>query len=432
MRVNLILIFFLLLIAFSCEKEEEPNKTPTCFLTSIDNTGNVAIGDTIDIEIEANDRDGSIIKVELVINSDTITITREPHQYNWMTTGFNQGTYVIEAIATDNDYATASDEKEIKLIQQESPTANFTYDVDKIMEGEEVQFTNTSTGNPMAFTWDFGDGNQSTQKNPKHVYETYGIYSVSLTVSNYAGFNNITKEDIITVSKAVAWNIPCPGTPTVTDVEGNVYNTVQIGEQCWMKENLKSTKYASGRTIQDGTTLGEIPESRSEKYYFLYDNNENLLNTYGYLYNWYAIMNTEDPAFNAENDSIVQGICPDGWHVPSSDDFNKLIIFLLEYNYVNDISYGDIMQYLKDEGTDYWENGNDGNNYSGFTALPGGHRDIYGNYDFLGTKAFFWQSDNSSNLNYGSGIYMLLNDQSDEYGDHWRKNEGKSLRCVKD
>jgi uncharacterized protein (TIGR02145 family) len=436
MKHNIVLIVLFALIIFSCEKEEAENKIPTCFLTSLQNVSSVTIGDTLLIEIDAHDRDGLVRKIDLIINTDTVKVfTAEPYEYEWITTDFSAGQYVVKATATDDKLGTFTDEKTITILQTQVPVADFSVDEVMIIEGEEVHFTNLSTNTPTTYVWAFGDGNTSALKNPVHVYETHGIFTVTLTATNNAGSDTKTKNELITVSQAINWNYPCPGTPTVTDVEGNVYNTVQIGEQCWMKENLRTTKFPDNRNITDGTTLGEIPESRTEKYYFLYDNNENLIETYGYLYNWYAIMNTEDSNYNADNSLQVQGICPEGWHVPNSSDFGDLTMFIRDhsdlYIYPSFNNWG--LYNWKEEGTVHWDEGNDGKNESGFTALPGGHRDIYGNYQYLGNKAYFWGASNLTNRNYGFVYDLLLKEQSEyNFGKNSRKNEGNSLRCIKD
>jgi len=239
--------------------------------------------------------------------------------------------------------------------------------------------------------------------------------------------------DLITVSQAVMWNIPCPGTPTVTDVEGNVYNTVQIGNQCWMKENLRTKKYRYTGDILEGTHLGEISEASTNKYYFLYNNNENLIRTYGYLYNWYAAINSDDSNTVVEADDEIQGICPDGWHLPNSGDFGDLGEFVRDYLYDHfpDADFSVQFQYFKEAGTEHWDTGNDGNNISGFSALPGGYRNIYGEYMHLGSQAQFWASRSYEN-NYADGIYLLLNNQWPGWNEKSRRNEGKSIRCIKD
>ena len=79
---------------------------------------------------------------------------------------------------------------------------------------------------------------------------------------------------------------PCPGTPTLTDRDGNTYNTVLIGSQCWMKENLRTKKYANGTTISQGS----LSSSSSTAYWYFPNNDSSNMSTYGLLYNWKAVM----------------------------------------------------------------------------------------------------------------------------------------------
>ena len=105
----------------------------------------------------------------------------------------------------------------------------------------------------------------------------------------------------------------CQGVTTVTDIDGNVYNTLSIGNQCWMKENLRTTKYADGTTIARGSGT-----STTVAYYYSTSGNFNN----GNFYNWKAVMRTSSSS--SANPSGVQGICPDGWHVPSDAEWNQL------------------------------------------------------------------------------------------------------------
>lgn len=117
--------------------------------------------------------------------------------------------------------------------------------------------------------------------------------------------------------------VSCPGTPTVTDYDGNTYPTVQIGTQCWMKENLRTTHYSDGDGIMQGNG---VTGSQTVGYFYYPNNDVNNKQLYGLLYNWAAVMNGADT--NNLVPSGVQGICPTGWHVPSDNEF---LIFL---NYV--------------------------------------------------------------------------------------------------
>ena len=116
--------------------------------------------------------------------------------------------------------------------------------------------------------WDFGDGTTSEEQNPIHVYSELGFFDVTLTVTN--GYNNDseTKNDFINGTD------PCP--PTVTDVDGNVYNTTLIGEQCWMAENLKVTHYPNGDVIPHvtgGNAWANLDDNNTDDAYLFYDNN---------------------------------------------------------------------------------------------------------------------------------------------------------------
>ena len=220
----------------------------------------------------------------------------------------------------------------------------------------------------------------------------------------------------------------CPGVPTVTDIDGNVYNTVQIGDQCWMRENLKTTKYANGTTIPLGTTT-----SSTTAYRYYPDNDSANVTDYGYLYNWAAVMNGS--ASSEANPSGVQGICPDGWHVPSDDEWTELT------NYVKSQS-----QYVCGDDTNYiakalasetgWNSSSlfnckvgynpDANNATGFSARPAGY--YRGNYGYFGDLAYFW-SATQYNSNNAYVRYLYYNDAFVTRGNN-SKNHGYSVRCV--
>jgi len=110
---------------------------------------------------------------------------------------------------------------------------------------------------------------------------------------------------------------------TLTDIDGNDYETLLLGSQCWMKQNLRVSHYANGDTILLSTsTVGTTSPYRYEP-----DSN---LTTYGYLYNWYAAMGGSSSS--ASNPSNVQGVCPNGWHLPSDAEWTQLTNFVASYN----------------------------------------------------------------------------------------------------
>jgi uncharacterized protein (TIGR02145 family) len=159
------------------------------------------------------------------------------------------------------------------------------------------------------------------------------------------------------------------GVGTVTDIDGNVYKTVRIGNQWWMAENLKVRHYRNGDSIPDITDGDEWPDLSSGGL-CSYDNDPNNALIYGHLYNWYAV-----------NDS--RNIAPLGWHVPYESELQRLV----DYLGGDSVAGGK----LKEAGLAHWLSPNAGaTNSSGFTALPGGYRFGGGTFEYLGARGIFW------------------------------------------
>ena len=184
---------------------------------------------------------------------------------------------------------------------------------------------------------------------------------------------------------------PCQGMATLTDIDGNTYNTVKIGNQCWMKENLRTTRYPNCTTISQGSTT-----STTVAYWYYPDNNSANKNRYGLLYNWQAVTQGVSDSINP---SRVQGICPPGWHVPSIAEWTQLIDYVssqVQYECGNNHTF--IAKALAD--TTRWTSapnecsiGNDLslNNATGFSALPAGKL-FSGGFGHLGGEANFWSA----------------------------------------
>lgn len=209
---------------------------------------------------------------------------------------------------------------------------------------------------------------------------------------------------------------------TLTDIDGNVYNTVSIGTQIWMAENLKTTRYLDGSSITlvtDNNAWGTM--STTNKSYCYYDNSATNADIYGYLYSWAAAMNGAGST-NA-NPSGVTGVCPLGWHLPSNAEWNQLISILGG----SAVAGGK----MKEAGTTHWSSPNTGaDNSSSFSALPGGYRDgDYGPFDYIGSSGQWWStSKNDTNL----AVIFLLHCASIEifHYDYFVR-DGSSVRCVK-
>jgi uncharacterized protein (TIGR02145 family) len=314
--------------------------------------------------------------------------------------------------------------------------AAFSADQTSINEGSTVQFSDESTNNPTSWSWDFGDGSTSTQQNPSHTYNSEGYYTVELTITNSAGSDTETKIDYITVNSGGG---NCPS--SVTDYDGNTYNTVQIGNQCWMKENLKTTHYSDGTAIPHVTGDSEWDDlTETEKAWCYYDNSSVNGNTYGALYTWAAAMN--GAAGSNSNPSGVQGVCPDGWHLPSDDEWVELEDYLIAngYNWDGSTSgnkIGKSMASTSDWNSSLEEGdvGNDqlSNNSTGFTALPGGYRRGHNDAGFYANGLYgkWWSSRGESSA---SAYYRYLSYKYSSLvrSSHSNKESGFSVRCVRD
>jgi uncharacterized protein (TIGR02145 family) len=199
-------------------------------------------------------------------------------------------------------------------------------------------------------------------------------------------------------------------TGTVTDTDGNVYQTVTIGTQVWMKENLKTTRYNDGSPIPL-VTVGSTWINLTTGGYCWYNDSIAYGNTYGALYNWYAV-NTGK-------------LAPKGWHVPSDSEWTVLTTYLGGAS----VAGGK----LKEVGTTHWGSPNTGaTNETGFTALPGGVRDYNGTFSHIGSYGFWWSS---TALDAASSWARFM---SCSYADVSRSDNGSdydvsgfSVRCVK-
>jgi uncharacterized protein (TIGR02145 family) len=196
---------------------------------------------------------------------------------------------------------------------------------------------------------------------------------------------------------------------TVTDIDGNIYHTVIIGNQVWLAENLKAVKYNDGISIPLVTDNNEW-KNLSVPGYCWYNNDITNKDTYGALYNWYTVHTDK--------------LCPSGWHLPSDDEWTTLTDFLGGES----IAGGK----LKETGMLHWLAPNTGaTNESGFTALPGGYRGAQGICYFIGYWGNFWTSTSP----FESVAYYRVMASDSQKVDNGKNNAvqrliGHSVRCL--
>jgi uncharacterized protein (TIGR02145 family) len=208
---------------------------------------------------------------------------------------------------------------------------------------------------------------------------------------------------------------------TMTDQDGNVYATIKIGNQWWMAENLKVTHYRNGDAIPnvtDDTEWGNLTSGA----YCAYNNDNNNIKTYGLLYNWYSIDDNRN-------------IAPEGWHVPTDEEWKQLEQYLgMSQTDADAIGYRgtDEGGKLKITGTTYWYNPNTGaTNETGFTGLGSGYRDYNGSYVDEKIHGVWWTTDEYDE---STAYHRTLNyEHSQSYrNNNFNKRAGVSVRLIKD
>ncbi len=196
---------------------------------------------------------------------------------------------------------------------------------------------------------------------------------------------------------------------SLTDSEGNKYKTIKIGEQVWMAENLKATRYNDSTSIplvRDAQTWIDI---NTPAYCWYNNDSVTYKETYGVLYNWYAV-NTKK-------------LCPTGWHVPTDIDWTNLVLY-----FGGERAAGEKM---KESDTIHWQSPNTGaTNESDFTALPGGYRHFDTSFKDMGYSCRMWSSTQEDEDNAWYRVLLYYSDRLHRLSS--LKQGGYSVRCKKD
>lgn len=342
----------------------------------------------------------NIPDVNIQIDGKDYGIT--PHTVKLLT-----GNYTLKL--SKKDYATI--EKPITIKESSNDIINET-----MVDGKKVTINSTPTNIDL-----YIDG-KHVGKTPYKEYLSFGSHELRI------------EDGVVSSEKTIELNRNQTDIEfllyinAVFDIEGNVYQTVKIGDQEWMAENLKVTRYNNGSEIPNIINSSEWMNTKSPAYCY-YDNKIEKGKLYGALYNWYVV-NTDK-------------LCPKGWHVPSDEEWTDLVNYLVKNNYNYDGTVGGELDKINkamasDKGWEISVNkGAVGNtdypeyrNKSGFSALPGGCRSQVGMYEDIKLGGSWWSST-------GIGIYraytwILSFDYFPVFRGERDKRYGFSVRCVKD
>ena len=438
-KILLLIPFTFLAFNISCKKDPTSSKNTApiaSFIITPASGGTTATVFTFDASQCTDNEDGaSALEVRWDWNNDGTWDT----DYSTTKTATHQyaatGTYTVKLEVKDSEGLTNTITKTVSLANTE-PTASFTVDPSTGTVITTFIFDASSSSdiedasNHLQFRWDWeNDGDYdtdfSTTNIATHQYTIEGDHIVNLEVRDTEGLTHSITMQITVTTYIVQY------TGTVNDIDGNEYNTIQIGNQLWMAENLKVTNYRNGEPIPkiSGCCDWEFLQSGA---FLNYDDDENYALLYGRLYNWFVI---DDP----------RGIAPQGWHVPSDDEWKELEMYLGMSQADADggdatflRNTGNVGQKLKSASG--WYNGINnesdvdpeviGTNESGFSALAAGYAGNYGLTFDMGYGVIYWTSTDiiggtawRRGLGNGSNGVLRYNNG---------KNYGFSIRCIKD
>jgi uncharacterized protein (TIGR02145 family) len=220
-------------------------------------------------------------------------------------------------------------------------------------------------------------------------------------------------------SQTVNTNISESVPETVNDIDGNTYHTVVIGEQVWMQENLRTTKYRNGKLISKNLSNEQWGLNKSGAC-AVYDNDSIKENAFGLLYNWYAVVN---PA----------GLCPIGWHVPKDTEWNQMVKYLDDYADTTELKRVQsevVGGQLKEIGITHWASPNTGaTGTANFLGFSGGNKSVDGKCNDVGAYGYWWTATASSNAEAYGRLLSYFNSNIDRF--KTSKNLGFSVRCVR-
>ena len=418
--IVLIVLFVAFLIIFiGCQKDIDENEyAPTATFTVTPTSGDTL---TIFIVDASESYDNEDPPSELQVSWDwqnnnvwtEYTTTKvASHKYD------SAATYNIRLRVKDNSGWTGTNSREIVVIAQGNKPPGHPYDptpangdVNVSVETSLSWFCTDPEGDSLFFDIYLGKSMDPPVIAEDTTVQVYNPGTLENGVIYY--WKIVAKDDRGNETVGDIWSFatedpvdPCDNITSV-NYEGQVYHTIVIGNQCWLDENLNVGIMING-------DFNQTNNDTIEKY--CYDNNPSNCTIYGGLYQW-------DEMMQYTYSAGVQGICPDGWHIPSNYEWTLLTNFLGGVN----LAGGK----LKEEGTAHWNPPNTGaNNWSGFTALAGGYRYIDSTFVDFKSSGNFWAATGSGPV---ESKYIYLSYQFENlFYKSFPKSVGFSVRCLKD
>ena len=336
----------------------------------------------------------------------------------------NVGSRRVRGRATDNDTATLWGQT-----VQVCPNTTYTFSMNAItlliptphlfvsINGVDLNddyLTIPTDWTKIQYTWHSDNATSAKikiyNKNMEYWGNDFGIDEVSFRA---VIDSNACVDSVMVSVDTIVPGVACPGVPTLTDYDGNVYNTVQIGDQCWMKENLRVMHYADGTVVPSA-----------------YHHTDSTVQTIYYL--WGSVVNGSEGSTTVP--SGIQGICPTGWHVPSAAEFEILIDYT-NTHYVLNAGESTAKAVASKEG---WNSSANAaapgansytNNTTGFSAVPDGcgYYDVY--YQEEGHRAYL--SSVTPDGGYFKPLIIIFDDNQAQIGSHaqWYSFP---VRCLRD
>lgn len=422
----IVLILFTLLSCSNTSTGTKDEESPTATITNPSNNSEWDEGVFVSIIAEATDNEG-ISKVDFYVDGTLeFSDAEADYRYEWNTSD-KAGDHIIQARAYDtNDNNSNSALVNVKIIN-DAPVASFIVnpvsgDTTTIFHVDASGCTDTEDDvSALEVRWDWEadgtwDTDYSTTKTADLKYASDGTKQILLEVKDTNGQTDTTSLLVI-----ITTDSGDPG--TVTDIDGNEYTTVKIGNQWWLVENLRVTKYRDGSAIPFVYQSGSWVLASSGAYCY-YDLSSDNISEYGLLYNFHAVNN-------------AKGLAPEGWHVPSDDEWKEMEMYLgmTQEEVDKTLMRGtDEGGKLKETGTTLWLSNIGATNETGFTALPAAWRSPYdGSFSGIGTFTSFWTSTGTTSSN---STYALTRGLTSSEARMSRSGSlrvaGLAVRCVKD